>query len=471
MTLCKRLQFGCVTLLLLLVTASNVSAQKVKAGVAQKEITPPIGYRMAGYFNERLSTGTHDPLWAKAIVMDDGKQKLAMVFCDLVGVSLNISTNARAQASQRTGIPVSNILISATHTHTAPLFEGVIRDYLHGDAVKESGKDSREEMDYPKFLIDQIVDAIVHANSKLQAAELNTGVGKREDISFNRRYHMKNGTVAFNPGQLNTNIVRPAGPIDPDVGILFLRDPKKKQPIGGLTVFAMHADCVGGTEYSADYPFYLEQNLKKSLGTNYLSAFAAGTCGDINQVNVKTKDPFKGFEAAEKYGTALAETVLHSVPSLKRVKKPSFAVQSETIIAPMQEITAEQLASAKEKIAKLTDASAGFFLKVEAVKALDIARMGPTRPMEVQAFRLDADTALVGLPCEVFVELGLAIKKGSPFKNTIVMSICNDRPSYVPTRKAFKEGSYEVSNARVKPETGEMLVQSAVKLLGALDSK
>ena len=85
--------------------------------------------------------------------------------------------------------------------------------------------------------------------------------------------------------------------------------------------------------------------------------------------------------------------------------------------------------------------------------------------MEVQVFRLDADTALVCLPCEIFVDLGLAIKKASPFKKTIVMSICNDRPSYVPTQKAFTEGSYEVTNARVKPGVGEMLVDTAVKLL------
>lgn len=426
---------------------------------------------MAGYFNERLSTGVHDPLWAKAIILDDGKQKLAMVFCDLVGISLNISANARAIASQRTGIPVANIFISATHSHTAPLFEGAIRNYLHDEAVKEFGKDPREEVDYPKVLIGQIVEAIVEANGKLKTAELQTGIGTRDDISFNRRFHMKNGTVAFNPGQLNTNIVKPAGPIDPDVGILFLRDPKKKQAIGGLTVFAMHADCVGGTDFSADYPFYLETRLKQALGTNYLSAFAAGASGDINQINVKTKDPFKGFEAAEKYGRALGESVLREMPSLKTVKKPSFAVKTETILAPIQEVTPERLASAKEKMSKLTDSSASFFLKVEAVKAIDLAEKGPRWPMEVQVFRLDADTALVGLPCEVFVELGLAIKKASPFKKTLVMSICNDRPSYVPTQKAFSEGSYEVTNARVKPETGEMLVETAVKLLAALDLK
>jgi NurA-like 5'-3' nuclease len=88
--------------------------------------------------------------------------------------------------------------------------------------------------------------------------------------------------------------------------------------------------------------------------------------------------------------------------------------------------------------------------------------------MEVQVFRLDRDTAIVCLPCEIFVELGLAIKQASPFKRTLVVEICNDRPSYVPTRKAFAEGSYEVTNARVKPGAGEMLVDAAVELLKQL---
>jgi len=85
--------------------------------------------------------------------------------------------------------------------------------------------------------------------------------------------------------------------------------------------------------------------------------------------------------------------------------------------------------------------------------------------MDVQVVRFDSETALVCLPCEIFVELGLAIKEASPFKNTIVQSICNDRPSYVPTKKAFTEGSYEVTNARVKSGAGEMLVETAINLL------
>src|SRR2546427_11198873 len=93
-------------------TAQHSSASdSLEVGAAEIDITPPVGHRMAGYFDERLSTGVHDPLKAKAIVIRQGREKIAMVFCDLVGFALNVTTNARAQASQLTGIPVSNIVI------------------------------------------------------------------------------------------------------------------------------------------------------------------------------------------------------------------------------------------------------------------------------------------------------------------------------------------------------------------------
>src|ERR1035437_7923201 len=110
------------------------SAESFSVGAAEIDITPPAGYRLAGYFNERLATGTHDPLHAKAIVLRQGADQVALVSCDLIGVSLSVTTNARAQASALTGIPLSNIVICATHSHTGPLFEVPLRDYFHAVA-------------------------------------------------------------------------------------------------------------------------------------------------------------------------------------------------------------------------------------------------------------------------------------------------------------------------------------------------
>jgi neutral ceramidase len=137
-------------------------------------------------------------------------------------------------------------------------------------------------------------------------------------------------------------------------------------------------------------------------------------------------------------------------------------------MVPLQQPTPQQLADTHAKYDTLGDPKTDFFEKVKGMKILDLEKRGPAWPMEVQAFRLDANTAIVCLPCEVFAELGLATKTQSPFRNTMVISICNDRPSYVPTKKAFEEGSYEVTNARAKPGAGEMLVDAAVRLLRQL---
>jgi neutral ceramidase len=446
----------------------NAAGTELRIGAAETDITPPVGYRMAGYFDERLATGIHDPLKAKAVVIADGREKLVLVFCDLLGVSLNVTTNARAQASRRLGIPRSHIMICATHSHTGPLFDDVRRDQFHKTAVLKDGKDRTEPIYYPDFLSEKLVQVISEAHSKLKPAELSVGISKQEGLSFNRRYWMKDGKVVFNPGQLNTNIVRAAGPDDPALGIYLARDASTHEPFAGITVFAMHSDTAGGTEYSADYEYYLEQTLRNHFGGNFISAFGAGTCGDLNHINVWKKDTTKGFAMSERLGRTLGETVVGSINLLTPVSKPALAVRSKTLQIPLQEVTPEQVANARDIAEHLGDPKKDFMSKVVAVKTMDLAERGANWPMEVQVFRIDSENAIVCLPAEIFVELGLAIKKASPFKNTVVISICNDRPSYIPTKKAFIEGSYEVTNSRVKPGAGELLVETAIKLLREL---
>jgi len=445
------------------------TAAALRVGSAEIDITPPIGYRMAGYFNERPSTGVHDPLHAKAIVFEQDGQQLALVACDLIGVPLNVTTNARARASQRTGIPVPNIVICATHTHTGPLYEGPLREYFHAAALQKGQSDPQEKVDYAAFLTERLVEVIAAAQLRRRPAQLQAGIAKQEGLSFNRRFWMKNGQVVFNPGHLNPDIVRPAGPIDPDVGIVLARGPGSAQPFAGLTVFAVHSDTVGGTEYSADYSYFLEMTLRGAFGPQYTSALGLGTCGDLNHINVKEAPATRRkFEVTERIGSTLGKVVIEQSKHLPVSTHPALAARSTTLQVPFNQVTPEQVADARAVMEKFYDSGTPFLTKVAAVRTLDLADRGPLYPMEVQAFRLDADTAIVCLPCEIFVELGLAIKQASPFRQTLVIEICNDRPSYVPTLKAFGEGSYEVTNARVKPAAGEMLVDAAVKLLKQL---
>jgi neutral ceramidase len=449
-----------------------LEAAELEAGVAVADITSPIGYRMCGYFYERLSTGVHDPLHAKAIYLHQDKQQAALVFCDLIGVPQTVTDQARAIATRKTGIPSTNILVAATHSHTGPLYFDALRTFLHERAVEKNGSDPQETIDYPSALAEKLAGAIVQAKAAGKPVELAAGIAKQTGLSFNRRFHMKDGTVVFNPGKLNPNIVCAAGPIDPDVGFVLFRNRGQRQAFALLTVFALHLDTTGGTEYSADYPFHLERSARAKLGDDFISIFGAGTCGDINHIDVSTNRSQKSGEESQRIGKTLGETVVIALPELKTANKPSLAVRFTKVFAPLQEFSEEQIERARERMARFGSKELSFLDQVEAYKILDVqemsARFGRMLPMEVQAFRLDDDTILVGLPGEVFVELGLAIKQASPFRNTLVVELCNNDIGYVPTKKAFVEGSYEVVNSRVQSGGGEMLVEAAARLLKEL---
>ena len=440
-------------------------ATKLTAGTAVTDITPPVDYRMSGYFRERLSTGTLNPLHAKAIVLRQGDECAALVFCDIIGLSLDVSSRARRQTAEKAGIPPENILIAATHTHTGPLYFGALRKHFHDLAMAEHGRDPCEKVDYASELVTKIVKVVTEADAAAKPVRLEAGVADQRGLSFNRRFHMKDGTVRFNPGVLNPNIVRPAGPIDPEVGIVFFRDANAGSAAGALVNFALHLDTVGGTKYATDYPFYLEQSLRETLGQDFVLFFGTGTCGDINHIDVTKRERLK----TDYIGRMLAETVKTKVPDLKAVTEPALAVRSEIVQAPLHRYGPDKVAWARENIKKVGTGELSFLEQVEAYKILAIEMRGTeTIPLEVQVFRLSRDVAVVGLPGEVFVDIGLAIKRASPFPTTLVIELCQDAPGYIPTKKAFAEGSYETVNSRIAPGGGEMMAKTAIRLLNTL---
>jgi len=451
---------------LLLFSVGVVDAAPVQAGIATVDITPPVGWRMSGYFYERLSGGIHDPLQAKALVFRDGDERAALVFCDLIGMPAVVSGEVRQQASRKTGIPVANILIAATHTHTGPLYYGALREFFHQRAIGEYGNDPFEGVDYRGVLTDRLVAVIVQADRKAQPVELNVAKTTVPGLSFNRRYHMKNGSVQFNPGKTNENIVRPAGPTDPE--LIFLAIKRKKEALAGLTSFALHADTVGGTNYGADFPGYLDRFLQRTVGSEFVSLFANGPCGDLNHINVSDPRPQKGGEETERIGNALGNRVVSLFPSLKPIARPGLIVKSATVNVALQQYRPEQIAEARDNMKKIGGKELPFLRQVESYKIMDLQlRKTNALALPVQVFRLGSDTAIVGLPGEIFSELGLTIKSKSRFRNTIIVELANDSIGYVPTKKAFREGSYEIVNSRVQPGGGEMLAEAAIRLLNS----
>src|SRR4029078_7299119 len=138
-------------------------------------MTPPIQFRMHGYFYERLSTGTKDPLHARAVVFQQGKETAAFVFCDVVGIPFAVTSPARKKASEPPGIPVEHIAVTGTHTHTGPQFFMSINDYWHDQAVAKHGKEPYDSAPYQAQLIDKIAEAVVQAKAALAPVEIKSG--------------------------------------------------------------------------------------------------------------------------------------------------------------------------------------------------------------------------------------------------------------------------------------------------------
>src|SRR5436190_5155698 len=169
--------------LLALATAAQ-AAEPLKAGVAVVDITPPVGYRMAGYYNERRNTGTHDPLLAKAVVFQQGGTKAALVECDLVSMPAEVASKARDLAEKHTGVPARHIVVSATHSHTGPLFTGSLRKLWSEQAVSREGKDTAEAFDYPAALVERIAQAIEQAAKNLKETNMSAGAGEETRLAF-----------------------------------------------------------------------------------------------------------------------------------------------------------------------------------------------------------------------------------------------------------------------------------------------
>src|SRR5262245_45540300 len=317
-------------------------AGELTAGAATADITPPRGCPMAGYYSVRGAEGTHDPLLGKALVLEKDGVRVALVALDLISTTRGLVEEARTLIEKETGIPGKNVMISATHSHTGPvLWDGSPR----ADALGGGGQIAR---DYIKELPAKIAAAVKAADGNRKAARVSFATGREDGLAFNRRFHMDDGSVGWNPGKKNPNIVKPAGPTDPSVPVVFIEtDEKQPKPIAVYMNFAMHLDTVGGLHYSADYPYTLAKCLAAVKGDDVVTVFTTGCCGDINHINVESDKPQKGHGEAARIGTRLAGEVLRTFDALKPAADGALRVSSEMVELALPAVTADDVAAAK----------------------------------------------------------------------------------------------------------------------------
>jgi neutral ceramidase len=450
-----------------------------EAGAGIAEITPPEAYRMY----RGPSTGVNDPLYARALVMEQDGTAGAIVVCDLIGIQRNLSRIVRKEASKKTGIPFSNITITASHTHTGPVITGEFVEYADR---YDSGKLTEADRDhYFTALVNSITEAIVSAFNKKEPVEIIPGKGTLENMSFNRRYLMTDGRVRFNPG-VKSQIVRPTGPVDPGVHFIMFKPAGSKNYSASFSNFAIHSDTRGGTKFSADYLYYLHENLKEYFGEQLISIFGIGPCGNINHVNAMGENKRNdNISHTENIGRSIAATIKNSVTALKP-GKPELKIVSKTIYVPIQDYTDNELTWAKEGKEPLYP-ERSFLEYRRRLKIIDWVVQAPLEhlrkretiqpsvsgdpwrlPVEIHVFKLDDNTAIVTMPGELFSEFSLDLKKRSPFSNTMLIELANAEIAYVPTIQAFREGDYEAINSRLVPGSGEKMIDTAIEILEEL---
>ena len=205
-------------------------------------------------------------------------------------------------------------------------------------------------------------------------------------------------------------------------------------------------------------------------GTNHLTLVGNGTCGNLNHLDFGWRWPQGTAIEPHRIATILGASVFQAYKDLKPVAGGPLRARSEIVELAVPEITPAQVEEAKKVVAETKDDRGANFMKlVRAYRALDIAALeGKPYRVEVQVIALGDDLAWVSLPGEVFVELGLAIKRRSPFAHTFVVELANENIGYIPDRRSYAEGNYEPESARCAAGSGERLVAAAVSLLTQL---
>ncbi len=460
-----------VTMLAALAWGSAAGAEEagsLRAGAAAVDITPQeFPVNMPGGFSANYADGAHDPLHARALVLDDGKTSLAIVVVDNLGVAREVGDEAKTLASQRCGIAADKILLAATHSHSAP---------------------SSNAASYRKILLDGVVEAIVRAHGALRPAAVGAAAHPLPEEVFNRRWYLKPGKmplnpfgemdqVKMNPGTSPDVLDRPAGPTDPDVTVLSVRDAKSGKPLALLANYSLH--YVGGTpkgKVSADYfgEFAHLMPLRLEAGEEFVAMMSNGTSGDINNipflVDRPRREPFEQIRIVAQKAVDAAYQAHAGIPSHRSDARLGM-VQREVTLR-MRRPTAEQIEWAKGVLAVKDETEKAKLPRLAdsyARRALSLAEGPETVSVPLQALRI-GDLAVCAIPFEVFAEIGLELKRRSPLPRTMVIGLANTSYGYLPTPEQHKLGGYEtwLGTNRVQLDASVILTDHLLEMLAEL---
>jgi neutral ceramidase len=422
-----------------------------RAGAAIRDITPEPGVSLVGHMTDRKATHVHDPLNVRCLVLDDGATRLAFVTVDSCMVPRQIFEDAKARIQESCGIPVQNMLMAATHSHSAPSVVSLFQtDPVPG---------------YDVTIVAAIVDGVCEAHKNLAPAEIAWGAGVVPDEVFCRRWLMKPGSipanpfgettdeVRMNPPRASEDLIEPAGPTDPEVPFIALRH-KDGRPLAVLANYALH--YVGGTDagaMSADYfgcfATALTQLLTADAGdAPFLAMLSNGASGNINNINFReTGNAASPYEQMNAVANKVAQEVYRVYQTLSFNDWVPLAATAGELMLGVRRPNEADITRAQSIVDAVQSREMKTMEEIYARETLLLQDYPAEVSVPLQVLRI-GDAAITAIPCEVFVETGLHLKATSPFSQTIPIELANGYNGYLPTAEQYALGGYETWRAR-----------------------
>ena len=444
----------------------------MKTGFAKTCLNPPYGAPITGYYLQRLTKGILDDVCARAVAFDDGEKKAVVLALDVCYLAQNYYDRIKDGICEATGLAREAIFINCSHTHTGPMMG------------KDFASELRSTEAYDEFFVTTARDAAIYTLADLRETKIETATAQAKNISFIRRYRMRDGSVATNPGVNNPDIDHALGTPNETVKLVkLIRD-------GGddiyMVNFGTHPDSVGGDYISADYMGFVCDILERAIpGSRCI--FLQGFQGDVNHVNVH---PTKGesriseidFDSvprshahAEHMGRIIAGAVLSVCSITEEVKADKISYAMARVDLPSHREN-DRLDEAKHiwklheegRDNELPFTEMALTTAVAEAKRIINHENGPeSYPFWLSAIKI-GDLCFAGIGGEPFTEIGNRICAASPFDETVLCALTNTSGGYIPVRTAYDEGGYEAKASSLAPGGDDIIVDGMIKLFEGL---
>ena len=463
--------------LFLYATVPSVSAN-LQAGADVTDITPlPEHYPIstAGSMKATSLDRTEERIHCRTLML--GHENLVSVtLVDSCLIPREICDAAKRMAETRTGVPAANMTIAATHTHSAPAATPAFQ--------------SKPSTAYQIFLAEQIAASITSAHARLEPAEAGWAVGEEPNQVFNRRWFVTEpyenpfgvttDKVRMNPGynKGNGRVTEPAAPTDPDVPVLAVRSSAKgKKPIALLANYTLHyvgnppRTKDGKGQLSGDYFARFADIMAEKVAPgddSYVAILSNGTSGDINNIDYGSPPPEKKYAPGEKMievAQDVADAAFEAMASIEYSSDLPIKLAARELQLGVRKPNEEDLARAHEILGSPEQLINGNYSAREAIYAretLELREYPDTVPVRLQSIAI-GDLCINTTPCETFVEIGLELKKLSPFGTTFIIELANGYNGYLPTPRQHEWGGYETWRAK----SSYLEKQASVKVVAA----